>query len=326
MTNIRTRGHTLYAIAARAATFSALLVACTNTPPSTAPCPPAPAAESAEASTDGAPSKAAAAPRKFVISRSEIIEMTSEETGRHYEISVAVPESYAKEPDRRYPVVYLLDAQWDFPLLHTMAGGLRYDKAIPDLFIVGITYGGENPDFNKHRIEDYTPTRSKEPSTSEPRGGDGPKFLSFLEHKVLPAIEGKYRIDSSQRVLTGSSAGGLFSVYALLERPELFQSVLALSPATGWGNKWLFAREKEFHKAHRALKNRVWLSVGTDEWPEFTQNARDFFKQFKASNYEGITLRIYEVPGERHAGNKPEAFNRALRFAFEPWAATQKPD
>ena len=35
----------------------------------------------------------------------------------------------------------------------------------------------------------------------------GPKFLSFLEHKVLPAIEGKHRIDSSQRVLTGSSAG-----------------------------------------------------------------------------------------------------------------------
>jgi uncharacterized protein len=326
MTNTRSRGHTAHAFAARAATFSALLVACTTTPPPTAPCPPASAAESAEASTDGAASQAAAAPRKFVISRSEIIEMTSEETGRHYEISVAVPESYAKEPARRYPVVYLLDGQWDFPLVHAMAGGLRYDQAIPDLFIVGITYGGENPDFNKHRIEDYTPTRSKEPSAPEPRGGDGPRFLRFLEHKVLPAIEGKYRIDSSQRVLTGSSAGGLFSVYALLERPELFQSVLALSPDTGWGNRWLFAREKEFHKAHLALKNRVWLSVGADEDLEFTQTARGFFKQFKASNYEGITLRVYEVPGERHAGNKPEAFNRALRFAFEPWAATQKPE
>jgi len=326
MTNIRSRGHSLPAIAARAATFSALLAACTNPPPPSAPCPPAPAAESAEASTDGAASKVAAGPRKFVISRSEIIEMASQETGRQYEISVAVPESYAQEPDRRYPVVYLLDGQWDFPLVHTLAGGLRYDKVIPDLFIVGITYGGENPDFNKHRIEDYTPTRSKEPSSSEPRGGDGPKFLSFLEHEVLPAIEGKYRIDSSQRVLTGSSAGGLFSIYALLERPELFQSVLALSPATGWGDKWLFAREQEFHKAHPALQNRVWLSVGTDEWPAFTQNARDFFKQFKASDYDGITLRVYEVPGERHAGNKPEAFNRALRFAFEPWAATQKPD
>jgi predicted alpha/beta superfamily hydrolase len=301
-------------------------LACSNTPPPAAPCSPAPAPESAEAAANSAASKPAIAPRKFSINRSEIIEMKSEETGRDYEILVAVPESYAKEPDRSYPVLYLLDGQWDFPLLHTLAGGLRYDKVIPDLFIVGITYGGENPDFNKHRMEDYTPIRSKEPWASEPLGGDGPKFLSFLEHKVLPAIESKYRIDSTQRLLSGSSAGGLFSLYALLERPELFQSVLALSPATGWANKWLFAREKEFRKAHPALKNRVWLSVGTDEWTEFTQNARDFFKQFKASNYEGITLRIYEVPGERHAGNKPEAFNRALHFAFEPWAATQKPD
>jgi len=105
----------------------------------------------------------------------------------------------------------------------------------------------------------------------------GPKFLSFLEHKVLPAIEGKHRIDSSQRVLTGSSAGGLFSVDALLERPELFQSVLALSPATGWGNKWLFAREKEYRKAHPVCKRTDGLQ--TNSWfanePRFEMGSGD---------------------------------------------------
>jgi hypothetical protein len=40
-------------------------------------------------------------------------------------------------------------------------------------------------------------------------------------------------------------------------RRELAPLTLALSPDTGWGNKWLFAREKEFRKAHPALKNRV---------------------------------------------------------------------
>jgi hypothetical protein len=73
MTNIRSKGHTPHAFAVRAATFLALFVACTNTPPPTAPCPPGPATESAEASTEGAASKAAAAPRRFVINRSEIV-------------------------------------------------------------------------------------------------------------------------------------------------------------------------------------------------------------------------------------------------------------
>lgn len=44
------------------------------------------------------------------------------------------------------------------------------------------------------------------------------------------------------------------------------------------------------------------------------------------SDYEGLSLRVQVVPGERHAGVKPEAFSRALRFAFEPWAAAQKPE
>lgn len=46
---------------------------------------------------------------------------------------------------------------------------------------------------------------------------------------------------------------------------------------------------------------------------------------FKASSYEGITLLYTKCPA-RGTGNNPEAFNRALRFAFEPWAAAQKPD
>jgi len=72
----------------------------------------------------------------------------------------------------------------------------------------------------------------------------------------------------------------------------------------------------------KALKKRR-LSVGDLEWPEYVQYAREFFTQFAASRYEGIGLRVQIVPGERHAGVKPESFNRALRFVFEPWAAQQ---
>lgn len=74
------------------------------------------------------------------------------------------------------------------------------------------------------------------------------------------------------------------------------------------------------------MKKRVWLSVGSEEWPDFRDNARAFFGQMQASNYEELALKVHFIEGERHAGNKPEAYNRALRFAFEPWAATQKKD
>jgi predicted alpha/beta superfamily hydrolase len=302
------------------ASFLIALPACTATPAAETPC------SISTASATGAPANGntSAAPRKLVIENSEIIELSSEATGRAYELIVGLPPSYASEPERHYPVLYLLDGQWDFNLVNTLSGGLRYDKVVPEFLVVGISYGGDHPNYEKLRGEDYSPTRSHPAFAKEPFGGDAPKFLSFLEQKILPTIEGRYRVDTTQRIISGSSLGGLFSLYALFEKPDLFQSVIALSPAVGWDDRYLFKREQQFHAAHPSLKQRVWLSVGADEWPDYTQSNRDFFSQFQASKYDGVSLKVQVVEGERHAGVKPEGYNRALRFVFEPWAATQK--
>jgi predicted alpha/beta superfamily hydrolase len=298
--------------------FALTLSAC-QAPPPAAPCSPLAGAGTTGTPTPGAP----AAPRRLVIENSELIDLHSEQTGRDYELIVEVPGSYAKEPERRYPVLYLLDGQWDFNLVSTLSGGLRYDKVVPEFLVVGITYAGENPDYTQLRRADYTPTHWQPPEDKAPYGGDAPKFLRFLEENLLPTVEARYRVDVSRRMLAGHSAGGVFTLYALLEKPDLFQSYLALSPATYWGDRYLFERERQFHAQHHTLQKRVWLSVGELEWPEYVKHAKDFFTQFAASHYEGIDLRVNIVPGERHAGVKPESFNRALRFVFEPWAAQQ---
>ena len=331
---------------ARVALLALPLAACQQAAPAAAPSAAAPsdepaaaaegaataessAAESSTATPAATPPGAAAAadaPRKLVIENSELVELHSEQTGRDYQLIVGLPESYAKEPDRRYPVLYLLDGQWDFNLINALTGGLRYDKTMPETLIVGITYAGTAPDYGKLRGEDYTPTRSHPSYAKEAYGGDGPKFLSFLEHDVLPTIEQRYRVDPTQRTLSGHSLGGLFTLYALIEKPDLFQTYLSLSPAVGWDDRYLFGREREFHAKHPGLNKRVWLSVGDLEWPDYVKNAKAFFAQFESSHYKGIELKVQVVAGERHAGVKPESYNRALRFAFEPWAATQKPD
>jgi predicted alpha/beta superfamily hydrolase len=304
----------------------ALSVACQATPPPAAPCPPGPAESPEGAASAAALPAGSSAPRRLVIQNSELIGLHSEQTGRDYELIVGVPESYAKEPDRRYPVLYLLDGQWDFNLVNTLTGGLRYDRVAPEFLIVGISYAGDAPDYGKLRGEDYTPTRSHPPYAKEPYGGDGPKFLQFLEQNVLPTVEQRYRVDTSQRMLSGSSLGGLFTLYALIEKPELFHAYLALSPAVGWDDRYIFRRERELRARSPRLDKRIWLSVGEREWPDYVKNDRDFFSQFEQSHYEGLALQVQVVPGERHSGVKPEAYNRAIRFVFEPWAATQKQD
>jgi predicted alpha/beta superfamily hydrolase len=310
----------------RAMALLALSFACQPTAPPAAPCPPPPPQSPEALSAPAEPPAAASAPKKLVIKNSELVELHSEQTGRDYEIIVGLPPSYAKEPDRHYPVLYVLDGQWDFTLVNMLTGGLRYDKVSPEVLIVGISYAGEDPNYDKLRAEDYTPTRSHPTYAKEAYGGDGPKFLQFLEQNVLPTVEQRYRVDASQRVLSGSSLGGLFTLYALIERPDLFQSYLALSPAVGWDDRYIFRREREFHAQRPRLEKHVWLSVGEMEWPDYVKDDKAFFAQFEKSHYEGLALRVQVVAGEHHSGVKPEAYNRAVRFVFEPWAAAQKPE
>src|SRR5689334_23293138 len=86
----------------------------------------------------------------------EVRQLKSPATGRSYDIYVLLPTDYAKT-DRKYPVLYVLDGQWDFKLLDSIYGGLLFDQFVPEMIIVGITYSGEDPDYGALRAMDYTP-------------------------------------------------------------------------------------------------------------------------------------------------------------------------
>ncbi len=84
--------------------------------------------------------------------------------GRDYRITVGLPDSYAAHPERRYPVLYVTDGYWDYKLCKSIVGGLVYDKAIPEVILVGIGYPGEAPDYGRLRRWDLTPV-SRRPTT-----------------------------------------------------------------------------------------------------------------------------------------------------------------
>ena len=179
------------------------------------------------ASTPAAPAPAAAPPH--VIAHSQMRVLPRSANGRDYQLHVALPPSYDTQPGRRYPVLYICDGYWDFALIAGFHGGLVYDKAAPEIIIVGFGYPGANPDYGALRAYDYTPV----PRPDDPKGkatGHAPEFLRVVETEVIPFIEREYRADPAFRVLGGSSLGGLLTLYAMLERPGLFQGYIAPSP------------------------------------------------------------------------------------------------
>ena len=242
---------------------------------------------------------------------SQLRTIASVNTGRTYDIYIRRPSNYQSDKKSTYPVLYLLDGQWDFKLLDSIIGGLYYDKFVPDIIVVGITYSGDNPDYEALRAMDYTQVSVKSLSGS----GDAAKFLSFLKKELFPFMEANYRTDTSRRMLMGSSFGGLFTLYAMLTEPDLFSGYVAASPAVSYAKGAIFDQEAAYAEQHQELPVKLYLLVG--ELEGLNKPVKKFMEIIKERDYKGLEMETQIVQGEGHASNKPEGYNRGLRFILQ---------
>jgi predicted alpha/beta superfamily hydrolase len=258
-----------------------------------------------------APAWSAQAPdiRPVTIANSEVRTMKSTSTGRTYDLYIHKPAGFDEDKDKKYPVLYLLDGQWDFKLLDSVVGGLVYDKWMPDIVVVGITYSGDHPDYDALRAMDCTPTPGERKGS-----GDAPKFLSFIKTELNPFMEMNYRGDPTRRILAGQSFGGLFTLYTMFTDPSMFWGYLAGSPDFLWDNNFLVKQEAEFAAKRKDLPVRLYLGVGGAE--ELVTPGVSFVRTLASRNYTGLHWDGRVIEGERHSGMKPEFFNRGLRFLF----------
>ena len=231
-------------------------------------------------------------------------------TGHVNALYVSLPASYGRDTLRKYPVVYVLDGQWDLKLVTSIQGNLLYDQFTPEIIIVGVTYAGPDAKYDELRASDFTP--SVDPNV--PGSGGGPNFLRSLKTELIPFIEKSYRADPKQRVLMGSSYGGLFTLYAMFTEPELFSAYVAASPAVAFDADYSLRQEADYARRRMDLPVRLYLTVG--ELENLATPVRAFMKQLSERGYRKLELETRVVERERHTGQKPESYNRGLRFAF----------
>jgi len=257
------------------------------------------------------------------IGNSQLRVLAPTSADRHYQLHIGLPASYAKETTRRYPVVFVTDAYWDFQKIDAIRGCLVYDKVVPEFIVVGLGYAGENLDYDSLRRWELSPAPFG--GGAGESSGHASDFLRTIETEIIPFVEREYRADPSYRVLAGASLGGLFTLYAMYTRPDLFQAYIAATPAVLVGNGWLFGYEDEFAKANRPLKARLFVSGGGNESPGFLSGILRFNQRIASRKAPGLAYEFRIIDGERHAGMQLESYVRGLRFAFVPLAPESGP-
>lgn len=233
--------------------------------------------------------------------------LQSEAVGHQYHIYVRLPQGYEADPQRRYPVVYLLDGDSLFPILAPTHLFLTIDDKLPEAIIVGISYGSFAKPTNRRHI-DFMP-----PAGEVPPGESGTvQFQRFLEAELLPAVERRYRVDPALRILFGQSRAGAMVLYSAFTKPDLFWAHVASNPSWDPGRARLFAQPP------RAARDdlRLVVASGTNEIPERRRVALEWSGHWQSRTGLPWLVKRIDIPGGTHSAYSGDAYRAAIRWLF----------
>ncbi len=267
--------------------------------------------------------------RPYELAGTQVWTVPDPVSGRSYEVFVGLPASYGKEPDRRYPVVYVTDAPYAFPLIGSIsrrvgAGG----EGLEDFILVGLSYA-EGDDPMKSRRRDYTFTPNG-PSSSpkEHVHGGGAAYADYVRTQVLPFVEGRFRTDPKRRIYMGHSYGGLLGAHFLFTEPTTFSHYILGSPSLWFDKRHMFDVEQRYAATHKDLPANVFLYIGAFETvragdaryvdTDMVGDTRRFEQLLKARGYPGLTIDSTVIDGEDHLTVFPSGFTRGIKRVLPP--------
>lgn len=249
------------------------------------------------------------------------VTMYSKAVKDSFVITVQTPDDYTVDKHKLYPSVYVLDANFHFPIVASVAK--QYERAglLPPLVLVGVGY----PSFqlmDSLRVRDYLYPAAT-PGDEVKASGGGPAFYDFLHQELIPYVDSNYRTDKQNRTLEGHSFGGYFTLYALWKQaekgPTVFKNFLAASPSVWYHNFYMDTLGIK-------LKNRVekdsialYMTVGGSEDPKWDitpgKKVADNIKEISPANMR-IEYTVFSNTGHMDAATISVV--KGLQYFFAP--------
>jgi len=226
-------------------------------------------------------------------------------------VDIWLPEGY--NPTKKYDVVYMHDGQMLFDSTQTwnkkewkvdeVFSQLIKNKKIEECIVVGIWNNGADriseyfPDKIFNMLDDKTKAKLSVKYCNG-KSANGDNYLKYLVTEIKPYIDQNYSTfqDKDHTFIMGSSLGGLISIYAISEYPDIFGGAACMSTA------WLSSIEPNYEiptAVFQYLKNNLVTSCGhklymdygtgeSDKPYELTQSFVDLIakgKGFSENNY-----------------------------------------
>lgn len=238
-----------------------------------------------------------------------VIELISDEFAipqlqKTRKIWALLPYNYYKS-NRRYPVLYLQDAQ---NLFHEGSefGNWEIDRKLSllaeygrgEVIIIAIENGRQDR-INEYILEPHALAEDAE----------GKKYIRFLADTLKPYIDKMYRTQPEREFtgIGGSSLGGLISIYGGFLYPEVYSKLMIFSPSL-WVNPDYDFPMMNFKSPY---KTRIYMYGGLKEGGEMAERMKEFEKRMEWSENQ------YSVQFEFRMSFNPEGAHQEFYWSQE---------
>lgn len=170
------------------------------------------------------------------------------------DIYIQLPDSYKSDSQEKYPVVFILDGDVFLPTVVNVhdyySGGF-----MPEMVIVGISN-------SENRTRDLTTSKitSRRGMPYNEENGEAETFLSFIKSELVPFVEDNYPV-TNYRTLIGHSYAGLFTIYTLINQPELFANYISIDPSLDWDDQKLLKHAESVLKTKSFKGKGLYMSL-----------------------------------------------------------------
>ena len=232
----------------------------------------------------------------------------SEVLNEERSVFVYTPFSY-NTTNQSYPVMYLLDGDAHFHHVSGIVQFLAGNGIIPEMIVVGV--------LNVDRTRDFSPTHNEKWPTT----GGAEKFLSFMGSELIPFIEKNFRTEP-YNLLVGHSFGGEFAAYALVNKPELFNALIAVSPYLMYDDDFIV--KETASKLLEKYQPPVHFYMTIGEEPDYYKSLDDFAKIIADKSPEGLELTYVKMENKNHGSSPHLSIYEGLENIYSGWNISQE--
>jgi predicted alpha/beta superfamily hydrolase len=259
----------------------------------------------------------------YVLDDTAVHTLHAKELKRDYQIMVSLPAAF-KTSGKRYPVVFVTDAPYAFPVVRALAKRVGANgNGLEDFILVGLGYAvGDTPEFSRRR--DYTPVSSPDASLvsdmpgRKPMHGEAEGFRRFIASDVFALIATNYPADMSRKVFVGHSYGSLLGLHVLFSEPAMFDQYILGSPSLWYGKRVMFEREKAFAATHKDVKARIFFGVGALETrgEDMVGDMKLLARTLASRGYPSLKIESRVFADEDHLTLAPGLLTRGLKYTL----------